>query len=201
MPDKHKKADARRKAAAKRKVDASGEERGDESGEEGGDAADEASSKAKAAAKRKTAARRKAAAKAKAAAKPKTTRPVRRTLALGFVSRMAGRRVKQVARKALGLTPRAQKSARKRKREDELPVLTKPKKTRVYKSHMPQFQEPTLGFKIGDSVSAMWYGKQNKGQYFPGHIQSINVKKETMTVLCDDGDVGKNVRWEHVVLV
>ena len=68
---------------------------------------------------------------------------------------------------------------------------------------MPQKSEsePTLGFKIGDRVSAMWSGKQNKGQYFPGSTRSINVEKETMNILHDDGDVGKNVRWEHVVIV
>ena len=104
----------------------------------------------------------------------------------------------------MGLKPPAPKSGktttRKRKKKGKsTAVPPQRKKVKVFKSH-----DQTLGFQIGDSVSAMWYGEtapEHKGQYFPGHIKSINEKKETMTVEFDDGDIGKDIRWEHVYIM
>ena len=62
-------------------------------------------------------------------------------------------------------------------------------------------QSPTLSFKIGDKVSAMWTGKQSYGQYFPGTICKINTSKETMEIEFEDGYYDNKVPWKHVVIV
>ena len=129
---------------------------------------------------------------------------VRRTLARDFAARMEARRstaakrkrVKQVSRKAKAL---AEKKTTPPKKEKTNPPPPK-KRTRKATAAAKKETEPFVPFKIGDKVSAKWSGKHNKGDWFPGAIAGIDVKKKTMYIKFDDGDHDKRVPWKHVML-
>ena len=130
---------------------------------------------------------------------------VRRKLVAQFISRMAdrrenpkkkptsGKRVKQIARKARGLLPKTKSAGRssgrrKRKSTDDNKPQCKKNKVQV------------VPFKIGDKVSAQWFGEQNHGDWFPATILGINTKKKTMSIEYDDGDKDTKVPWKSIII-
>ena len=54
--------------------------------------------------------------------------------------------------------------------------------------------------KVGDKVTGQWQGEQNKGDWYPGKVQTIDMVNQTIHIVYDDGDEDPVLSWDHVML-